>query len=121
MFFEFRAVNSVCVAKSSSRIFLAKDMGMKQAIESYTIDPVTFISKTKQAGKKGCLFRCSLFLCITRKRTSCLLKVCFFFNYSMTFSNFILYMHVRKHIVYCMFGSRRTTCGIDFFLPLPGT
>lgn len=27
-------------------------MGMKQEMESYTIDPVTFISKTKQAGKK---------------------------------------------------------------------
>lgn len=67
MFFEFRAVNSVCVAKSSSTIFLVKDVGMKQAIESYTIDPVTFISKTKQAGKKGGLFRCSCFCVLQGK------------------------------------------------------
>lgn len=40
---------------------------MKQAIESYTIDPVTFISKTKQAGKKGSLFRCSYFCVLQGK------------------------------------------------------
>lgn len=67
MFLEFRAVNSVYVVKSSSRIFIVKDMGMKQEMESYPIDPVTFISKTKQAGKKGHHFRYSCFCVLQGK------------------------------------------------------